>query len=45
VEEKNKNEIGEKTIEQFALILVALIDEIHTPKDKDSKSYFEEIKN
>lgn len=42
-DDEEKNKIVEEAIEQFAFLLVGLIDEIHTPKKKDSESFSEEI--
>jgi hypothetical protein len=39
---EDKNKISKESVEQFAIILVALIDEIHTLKKEDSMSSSEE---
>jgi len=45
VENKDKNKILEQAVEQFALILVVLIDEVHTQKKEGSKPSSRDIKN
>ena len=45
VDNSNENRIVEEAIDQFALILIRLAEELHTPKEEDSESSDEDIIN